>query len=51
MALWSVLEVGPSNQKQQSIFDGDIKKFVLCQENMDSLTEIHLEVMITSTSQ
>ena len=48
MALWSVLKVEPSNQKQQAIFHGDIKKFVLCQENMDYLTEIHLEVIVTS---
>lgn len=44
MALWSVLETEPSNQRQQFIFDGDIKKYVLCQENMDYLTEVHLEV-------
>ena len=45
MALWSVLEAEPSNQKQQCILDGDIKNYVLCQENMNYLTEIHLEVM------
>lgn len=44
MALWTVLEVEPSNQKQQFILDGDITKYVLCQENMDYLTEVHLEV-------
>ena len=45
MALWSVLEAEPSNQKQQYILDGDIKNYVLCQENMNYLTEVHLEVM------
>ena len=46
MVLWTVLEAEPSNQKQQFIFDGDIKKYVLCQENMDYLTEVHLEVSV-----
>ena len=45
MALWSVLEAEPSNQKQQCILDGDIKNYVLCQENMNYLTEVHLEVI------
>lgn len=46
MALWSVLEAQPSNQKQQFIMDGDIKNYVLCQENIDYLTELHLEVLL-----
>ena len=45
MTLWSVLETGPSNEKQQCIMDGDIIKYVLCQENMNYLTEVHFEVI------
>ena len=34
----------PCDERQQSILDGDIKKFVLCQENMDYLPVLQQEV-------
>ena len=41
-----MLEAEPSNQKQQYIFEGDVNKYCLSQENMDYLTEVHLEVSV-----
>jgi len=45
-SLWSVLELEPSNQKQKFILNGDITNYVLCQENMEYLNEVHLEVSL-----
>lgn len=46
MSLWSILELEPSNQKQNFILNGDIKGYVLTQENMDYLNEVYLEVCL-----